>query len=179
MLLPSVVQVKRYRSTTVDGTEYPISSPSGTFTGRSSTDPIFGATQSPTTRGTDLFIILVELEGTCQGCTATKKQFDQMVSERELQTMAISDYQRSFFVDNGCFCPVRAENRGRDDVANTPREWLIFSPGGSPCSSSPAFPFFFFFFFFFSSGSHPLSSPVAVVSTHRPHYSTSVVTSRL
>lgn len=68
----------------------------------------FSPTQAPTTRGPDLFTVLVQLQGVCQDCSDKDNLFDQTTDGRKLQAQESVTRNLNFYQDI-CICPVGAE----------------------------------------------------------------------
>jgi hypothetical protein len=69
-------------------------------------------TQAPTTRGSDLFTLLVELEGTCRACRGETDLFDQTDDGNDGRRLEANPSFRELTLLDECICPVDAEDRG-------------------------------------------------------------------
>ena len=81
----------------VHGTEFP------------SDVPTFSPTQAPTTRGPDLFTVLLELQGLCRDCSNEDGLFDQTDDGRKLQEERDNVTQNINVYQDSCICPVGAK----------------------------------------------------------------------
>jgi hypothetical protein len=88
-------------------------------------------TQAPTTRGPDLFTLLIQVEGVCRGCLEDSNLFDY-TEEVDRKLPAIEDtirlQRRSLSFAQGCFCAIGAKNGGvgRDEFFQIwTNEWAV------------------------------------------------------
>jgi hypothetical protein len=92
-------------------TQAPIGSPTASASPTTSRSPSDHPTQSPTSRGPDLFSLLFALDGHCRGCAIDSSLFDAVAAGRLLRELQVSNAQTKD-PQNQCHCPVGSEQRG-------------------------------------------------------------------
>jgi hypothetical protein len=85
--------------------------PTASVSPTTSRSPSDYPTQSPTSRGPDLFSLLFALDGHCRGCAIDSSLFDAVAAGRLLRELQATNAQTKD-PQNQCHCPVGLEQRG-------------------------------------------------------------------